>query len=148
MAENLLVSCNWFCNGRGILTFSGRFYTPTNCDKLSEDDLQNSQSLIGVPGRRESHRVHCIWASCREDRCGGNAAIIGGVTCQSHRAHHPHAHGPLPCSMPAQVRRTRASSVRACCWRRIGATSPPSCINPQRLSTGSSGCAVPVEDSG
>jgi len=36
MAENLLVSCNWFCNGREILTFPGRFYTPTNCDKLSD----------------------------------------------------------------------------------------------------------------
>ena len=52
MTEHLLVSCHWFCNGREILTFPGRFYTPTNCDKLSDRLNLDIRQRVAAIGRR------------------------------------------------------------------------------------------------
>jgi hypothetical protein len=49
MAEHLLVSCNLFCTGWEILTFSCRFYTPTNREKLSENDYLDCPYQIQNP---------------------------------------------------------------------------------------------------
>jgi hypothetical protein len=59
MAEHLLVSGNLFCTGWEILTFSCRFYTPTNRDKLSDSGLEETmvnayetirQTMRSTPG--------------------------------------------------------------------------------------------------